>query len=148
MKGMKAVKAVKKTTLKKFHLEYVTVKNVPMETSVSGQHVIAAETLSRIERAVACAVLANAVPLRGKEVQFIRKAFGLSARALAELLGISHVAVRKWEKNAGKRLDLMNEVAVRAMLAAYIHIDMLLSDAVLRAADKPSKLEINAADVA
>lgn len=139
---------MKTTTLKKFYLEYVTVKNVPMVKSESGRYAIAAETLSRIEKAVARAVLANSLPLRGKEVQFIRKAFGLSARALAELLGISHVAVRKWEKNVDKRLDPMNEVAVRAMLAAYMRIDMLLRDAVLRAADKPSKIEINAAKVA
>lgn len=34
------------------------------------------------------------------------------------------------------------------MLAAYMRIDMLLKDAVLRTAGKPAKLEINAAKVA
>lgn len=138
---------MKTTTIKKYYLEYVTIKNVPMVKTPAG-YGFQAETLMKIERAVAREVLSRGVPLRGREVQFIRKAFDISARELAELLGLSHVAVRKWEKNELKRLEPVNEIAVRAVLATYVHIDMLIKDAVLKATDKPSKIEINASKVA
>lgn len=140
-------KRPKTKTFQKYFLEYVTVRNVPMVETEQG-YVMEADVLGRVERAISRVIVAGKIPLRGKEIQFIRKSLGLSARGFGEMLGISHVAVRKWEKNFGKRLEPLNEIAVRAILAAYIEIDMYIRDAILTEKDKPKKIIIDAKKVA
>lgn len=139
---------MKAKTFKKYYgLEYVTVRNVPMVKTAAG-YGFEAELMGQIEREISREILARRIPLRGKEVQFIRKSFGLSMRALGEILGLSHVAIQKWEKHPNKRLDLVNEIAVRATIAEHIHMDMLVKDVVLRGVNKPPKIEIAADEVA
>lgn len=139
---------MKTKTIKGFYMEYVTVRNVPLEKTASGKYGVTAHVWGEIEKMVATEILTQKVPLRGREVKFLRKAFGLSARALAELMGISHVAILKWEKQPEKRLDMANEIAVRAMLATHMHIDMMLKNAVLKGIEKASKIEVDASKVA
>lgn len=99
------------------NLGYVQVKNVPVERSKRFGELISAEVSGSVERMVARALLERGVPLRGAEVQFLRTVLGISQRQLGELLGYSGVAILKWERSKARRLDRVNEVAVRALMA-------------------------------
>lgn len=133
-----------KKTIKNFWgFEYITVKDVPVEKTPHGEG-ISAEVLGKLEKAIALQIVTRRVPIRGKELTFVRKAFGLSARALAEMLSISHVALLKWERAEKTRLDHINEIAVRAVLAKFMHLDLHVQDAILSEAQKPDKIEVRA----
>lgn len=131
-----------------FYLEYVTINAVPLVKTASGKYGIAADVWGKLERLVVAEIIRHKVPIRGKEVKFMRKALGLSSRVLGEMLGLSHVAIQKWEKNEGKRLDLVNEIAVRVVIATHLGIDMLIKDALLKGIEKAAKIEIQAGKVA
>ena len=113
-------------TLKGFmNLDYVEVRHTPYVKSVRFGRGTDAEVLKVVERFVARAVLTQRRPLRGAEILFFRSILGLSQKALGARLGYSDVAILKWERNKTKRLDPVNEVAVRALMAGYFGIKLL-----------------------
>ncbi|HAR43106.1 MAG TPA: hypothetical protein DCS07_10845 [Bdellovibrionales bacterium] len=99
------------------NLVYIEVKNVPVEKSERWGAVMSAEVSGWVERMVGRAILEQGVPLRGAEVQYLREVIGMSQRQLGNLLGYSGVAILKWERAKSKRLDRVNEIAVRALMA-------------------------------
>jgi DNA-binding transcriptional regulator YiaG len=66
----------------------------------------------------------NSAHFRGAEVQFLRKALGLSLDKFGRMLGLSGPAILKWERAREKRLHPLNEVAVRALLAEKLEIPL------------------------
>jgi DNA-binding transcriptional regulator YiaG len=72
----------------------------------------------RIDRHVALLIAKQTAPLSGKQLTFVRKFARLSLRAFGEKLGVSHVAVFKWEAMGSKRagMDLNAERFIRAFL--------------------------------
>lgn len=63
--------------------------------------------------------------MAGEEVRFLRKEMDLSQQALAELIGVKEITVRKWEQKdcpAGPAQTLL-----RAIFARHIHGDDRLS---------------------
>lgn len=127
-------------------IEYVRVVGMPTKDSPFGP-VVSAACLKQAERLVASAIIRLRFPLRGVEVQYIRRVLGLSQAALGRELGPSDVAVLKWEKRVERRLDTVNEVALRALFAERLGVPLpgTLSD--LCGADEvPSEvLELQAA---
>jgi len=99
------------------NLGYVVVSNVPVEKNGRFGEIMSAEVSGRVERMVAKTILERRVPIRGAEVQFLRDVLGMSQRQLGELLGYSGVAILKWERAKTKRLDRVNEIVVRALMA-------------------------------
>jgi DNA-binding transcriptional regulator YiaG len=100
-------------------LDYVWVE-VEIKSSLEGD--VITVPLNQIEEAVAKEIIRQGVALRGKEVEFLRKALKLSLEKFGNLLGISAPAVLKWEKDAERRLHPMNEVAVRALVAEMLGV--------------------------
>jgi DNA-binding transcriptional regulator YiaG len=96
-------------------LEYIVFKNVPMRSSKHGD--IVDLNLEVLEKLAAQAVIEQLIPLRGKEVRFLRKVMGLSLEKFAGPLDLSAATVMKWERAESDRLHLVNEVAVRAFVA-------------------------------
>src|SRR5690348_8192776 len=98
-----------------YGLEYVTVKLPVTRSSKEHGDLVHAKSIQAAEIAVAREIITRTIPLRGVEIQYLRKALGQPLRKFSSLLGISHTAVAKWEKQPKKRLDPVNEVAVRTL---------------------------------
>src|SRR5665213_1851243 len=96
-------------------LEYIVFKYVPMRSSKHGD--IIDLDLEVLERLAAQAIGEQLVPLRGKEVRFLRKVMGLSYEKFAGPMDLSAATVMKWERAESDRLHLVNEVTVRAFVA-------------------------------
>lgn len=108
-------------TLKGFmNLDYVEVRHVPYVESERFGRGTDAEVLKKLERFIARAIVTHRRPLRGTEVLFLRSVLGISQKQLGSRLGYSDVAILKWERNKTKRLDPVNEVAVRALMAGLL----------------------------
>lgn len=102
-------------------LKYIEIKNVPVFKS-GQEEAVSAAALKQVERQVAEALLEHQVPIRGAEVQFLRQSFGLSLKEFGKYLGLSDVAILKWERISLKRLGLVNEMAVRALIAQKLDL--------------------------
>lgn len=116
----KESREVRKTLKGVGNLDYVEVKNVPMKSYPGYGESVDAQVLSDIEKQVAKELIIRRLPARGLEVEYFRSVFGLSQRDFAEKLGLSHVAILKWEKAKRKPLDLVNEVAVKVLVAGLL----------------------------
>jgi DNA-binding transcriptional regulator YiaG len=120
-------------------LDYVYLKNVPIRQTSHGEAIDA--DLSVIEKGIAREIIGNGIPIRGSEVQFLRKALALSMDKFGKLLGISAPAILKWERARAKRLEPINEVAVRALIAEQLDINIQGKFTVLKGcSETPSKL--------
>lgn len=111
-------------------LDYVYLHEVPICETSHGE-VLAVEP-SLIELDIAREVVSRGVPIRGAEVQFLRKSLGLSLEKFGTLLGLSAPAILKWERARTRRLAPINEVAVRALMAERLGIEMTGSFTVLK----------------
>ncbi|MBF0300153.1 MAG: hypothetical protein HQK51_15635 [Oligoflexia bacterium] len=112
------------TIIEKFWgLEYITIENVPLKESSSHNDVLNID-LAIIEKKVATLIVENYhIPIRGKEVKFLRKVAGLSMSKFAVFLGLSAPAIKKWEDSPYKRIGRINEVAVRALVGELLGIN-------------------------
>ncbi len=78
----------------------------------------------RLEKLVAAALVKNQVPIRGKELQILRRATGLSLEKFGRLLGVSYGTIYYWEKAQKKQLTPINEIAVRLLCAEEMGFDL------------------------
>ena len=108
-------------------LEYIVFKNVPMRSSKHGD--VVDLDLAVLELLAATAVIELRIPLRGKEVRFLRKVLGLSYEKFAGPMDLSAATVMKWERAETDRLHMVNEVAVRTFVAERLglHVDGIFS---------------------
>ena len=103
-------------------LDYIHFVNVPMKQSKHGPVIdLAPDTIDKL---AAKAVITNRIPIRGKEVQFLRKVAGLSLEKFANKLGLTSGSVFHWEKSAEQRLTPVNEAAVRSLVAELLEINI------------------------
>lgn len=54
-----------------------------------------------LHAAIAKDILAQREALRGEEVRFLRKEMGIKAKDFADMLGVTKVAVSRWENSKG-----------------------------------------------
>jgi DNA-binding transcriptional regulator YiaG len=93
--------------------------NVPMK-KVVGEWVIDVN-FDALEKTIARLLLRKAAPLTGAELRFIRKYLGFTTTELGELLGITHVAVVKWE--SGKtRPTILADIYVRLYVIDHLQV--------------------------
>jgi DNA-binding transcriptional regulator YiaG len=103
-------------------LEYILFKNVPMRESQGGPVVEINQVI--LEELAARAIIENRIPIRGQEVRFLRKALGLSMDEFSEQLGLTSGAIFKWEQKHDERLHPINEIAVRALVADRLGVEI------------------------
>ena len=103
-------------------LEYVYLENTPVRRTRFGE--ILDTDLAVIEAAIAKEIVKQGIPIRGLEVRFLRKCIGLSLARFGQILGLSAPAILKWEKAGKKRLQTINEIAVRALMAEQLNISV------------------------
>jgi DNA-binding XRE family transcriptional regulator len=103
-------------------LDYIRFLNVPMESSIHGPIIALPSHL--LDQLAAVAVIKERIPLRGKEVKFLRKVIGLSLEKFAGKMGLSSGTVFHWEKSEENRLAPVNEAAVRSFIAEELKIEI------------------------
>lgn len=81
--------------------------------------------LAELHRIVLDILVRKKAALTGREVRFIRKYFEMTKSAFAELAGVSHVAVVKWEAQgeACAKMNVTNERWVRLFVVEKLHAD-------------------------
>lgn len=122
-------------------LDYIVFKSVPMRESKWGPVMELNESI--LEQAALHALVAHRVPLRGREIKFIRKAMGLTIQDFAKKLRLTHGAVQGWEKGPDQRLLPFNEIAVRVFLAEELKIEILAYFSVLIGTEQtPKRIEL------
>lgn len=103
-------------------LEYIRFLNVPHFESKHGPVIDLSP--GTLETLAAKAIVKERIPLRGKEVRFLRKTLGLSLEKFSAKLGLSSGTVFHWEKAEDQQLAPVNESAVRALLAEELEIEI------------------------
>jgi DNA-binding transcriptional regulator YiaG len=125
-------------------LDYVYLENVPTRQTKHGE-VLDAD-LALVQRRVAGEIIRQGIPIRGAEVNFLRKTLGASMEKFGALLGLSAPAILKWERAPRKRLHPTNEVAVRALMAEQLDIILEGKFTVLKGkAAAPDRLSLRVA---
>jgi hypothetical protein len=124
-------------------LDYFIFRKVPLRESALGPVIEINEKI--LEGIAARAILELGLPLRGREVRFLRKAMGDSLQSFSEKLNLTAAAVLKWEKAEDARLHPINEVAVRSLVAEEMNISIPGKYSALRGAEKtPQVIELKA----
>jgi hypothetical protein len=103
-------------------LNYILFKNVPMRESPWGPVIEINETI--LSKLAARAIIEHRLPIRGIEVKFLRKTLDLSMDEFSEQLGLTAGAIFKWEQKSNDRLHPINEIAVRALLADRLGLEI------------------------
>ena len=125
-------------------LDYVYLKNVPTRQTTHGE--ILDIDIAAIELEIAGEIVRQGIPIKGAEVQFLRKSLGLSLEKFGKLLELSAPAVLKWERARTKRLAPINEVAVRALMAEKLDIELQGRFTTLKGnSETPSRLYLKVA---
>jgi DNA-binding transcriptional regulator YiaG len=125
-------------------LSYVEVKNVPMRVYEEHGETVHSKVLGEIEQLTARELILRRLPIRGREVSFLRGMLAMSQREFAAKLGLSHVAILKWERAQGKRLDIINEIAVKTLMAGQLGLKVVASiKNLVGEEDAPKKLMLD-----
>ena len=128
-----------------YDLGYIDVE-VPIETrQVGGEEMdIITVKMGVVEKLVTKTIIEQKIPIRGKEVKFMRKALGLSLDKFSRDFEITSTTVMKWEKNEDKRLSLVNELAIRMFIKEALDLDIDITfydlDARSKVPSQPLKL--------
>ncbi|MGK5082121.1 hypothetical protein WDW37_02365 [Bdellovibrionota bacterium FG-1] len=135
---------MKTTNFKQYGgLEYVEVKNLPVRTSKELGAIVTAK-LGEVERLIAAEILNQHVPLRGQEVEFLRKTLDLSMEKFAGKLGLTSGTILRWEREKKKRLSQINEYAIRGFVAEALALIIPIKFSDLSESSKtPEKLIVD-----
>jgi len=108
-----------------YGFEYIDVE-VPIRTEIVGKEEIEVidMDIADIEKMVARTIIEEKIPIRGREVKFLRKVLGLSMEKFARNFDFSSAAILKWEKEDDKRLSLVNELAVRTFINDMLELEL------------------------
>ena len=119
---------------------------VPVRIADDGEEVVDGDVAVAADLAIAAAIAAEG-PVAGETFSWMRRAVGLQAKVLAELLDVRPESVSRWERGerpmdraawllladlilerAGKRvpvLDLMKRIAARSLRTGEVHVEMI-----------------------
>lgn len=124
-------------------LDYIVFKNVPMRESKWGD--VIELNAGIMEKLAAEAIISMRIPLRGREIKFLRKTLGLTLEKFANAIDISDSTVFKWEAKPNERLHQINEVAVRSFFAEELGVKMQGKfSKLVGTKDSPSELVLKA----
>jgi DNA-binding transcriptional regulator YiaG len=137
----------RKTVRGYFDLDYVVLIDIPVREGKFGS-VIAVDP-AVLERQIARELILQRVPLRGKEITFLRKVIGLSLEKFGNAVGYTGSGVLKWEKDPERRLDKLGEAAMRSFFAEKLGVQISgWFNELVGSKNSPEKLEVNARDLA
>ncbi len=124
-------------------LEYVYLVNVPIKKD--GKEEFIDLPPQEIDRMIAVEIIRQKVPLRGKEILFLRKALKMNRNRWAEKLGVTASGILRWEETGEKRMSKINEAAIRMLCAEELGIKLESKWSKLATAEElPERLEVAA----
>ena len=97
----------------------IRLVNVPMRKAF-GEWVLDIN-FNQLQIAVLLVLAKKTAPLSGKEVRFIRHYLNMSTHAFAKLLGVSHVAILKWEKEE-RKMAPGTEICIRLYVLDHLQV--------------------------
>jgi len=105
-----------------------TIRETPYGEAVSIHDV------EGLHRAIGLYLVDNKPRLNGAEIRFLRKELDLSQRDLADLLGVSEVTLRGWEKGRG-RIPKPAERLLRSLYREHVAGDGRIRELIERLAE-------------
>lgn len=93
--------------------------NVPMR-KVYGEWILDIN-LENFQKAVLNILARKSTPLAGNEIRFIIDYLKMSTREFAQLFGVTHTAVLKWQ-NEKSRMNPSTEVCLRLYILNYLQV--------------------------
>jgi DNA-binding transcriptional regulator YiaG len=94
---------------------------------------------------IATEIIRQGIPLRGREVLFLRKALKMNRNQWAEKLGVTASGILRWEQGGDKRLSKINEAAIRMLCAEELGVELIGKwSAVVARSYVPERLEVAA----
>jgi DNA-binding transcriptional regulator YiaG len=124
-------------------LEYVFLMNVPI--GKDGDEEFIDLPPEEIDSMIATEIIRQKVPLRGKEVLFLRKALKMNRNRWAEKLGVTASGILRWEEVGEKRMSKINEAAIRMLCAEELGIKLATKWSMLATTEElPERLEVAA----
>jgi DNA-binding transcriptional regulator YiaG len=125
-------------------LGYVILKNLPTRVSKDKTIGTIIDLEPReIEKQIALELINQRIPIRGTEVEFLRKCLKLSMEKFAGQLGLTGASILKWEREPKKRLARINEFAVRALVAEHLGISPVRISDLLDLASSPGEVIVD-----
>lgn len=76
---------------------------------------------NQLQVAVLLLIVKKQTPLSGKQIRFIRHYLRMSTHAFAKLLGVTHVAVLKWE-NEERKMTAGTEIYIRLHVLDHLKV--------------------------
>lgn len=108
-------------------LDYVTIIHIPVFKFGNPYPSPEFRPQSKINKAVAKAILKKNICIQGRELRFLRKdVLQFSLEQFSMELNLSSVAVFHWEKTKTAALHPINELAVRALVAEKLNLNIKL----------------------
>lgn len=124
-------------------LEYVYLVNVPIGVDEGEEYIDLPP--EQIDRMIASEVVRQGVPLRGREVLFLRKALKMNRNQWAKQLGMTASGILRWERGDEKRLSRINAAVIRMLCAEELGIELGGAwSAVVTKEESPERLEVGA----
>lgn len=98
---------------------------------------------AQIDRMIATEIARQGVPLRGREVLFLRKALKMNRNQWAKQLGVTASGILRWERSGDKRLSKINAAAIRMLCAEELGVELGGGwSGVVAGEESPKRLEV------
>lgn len=124
-------------------LEYVQLIDLPI--GIDGEVEYFDILPDQIDRMIAYEIIYQGVPIRGREVLFLRKTLKMNRNQWATKLGITASGILRWEQFGDRRLSRINEAAIRMVCAEELEIELEGKwSSVVTQTEVPTKLEVTA----
>ena len=99
-------------------LDHVYINKVMVYRCSCGELFASIPSIIKVNQVIALALIKKKNSLTGKEVKYLRKNAGLSAKAFAEYLGINKSTLSRWEHEK-QVIDKANDRLIRLFYAGF-----------------------------
>jgi putative zinc finger/helix-turn-helix YgiT family protein len=99
-------------------LDNVYINNVTVHRCSCGEFFASIPSVVKVNQVIALALIEKRSSLRGKEVKYLRKNAGLSAKVFAEHIGINKSTLSRWEHEK-QIIDKANDRLIRLFYAGF-----------------------------
>jgi putative zinc finger/helix-turn-helix YgiT family protein len=80
-------------------LDYVYLKGIEIFYCDCGEKIVSIPAVTELHSTIGRFLLKKKSLLNGKEIKFLRKNMGLTAKKLADCLGVNNASISRWENN-------------------------------------------------